>query len=92
MRFGKLLLALSLILGACAEQSFAAGKRSSSPSRGTGSKSSSTPVRSYTRSNGKSVQSYKRSTGDRSFSNNYSTKGNVNPKTGKAGTRVTPKK
>ena len=47
-------------------------------------------VRGYTKSNGTYVRGHYRSRPDGNFGNNWSTKGNVNPYTGKAGTRVTP--
>jgi hypothetical protein len=47
-------------------------------------------VGGYTRKDGTYVESYHRSAPDRNFYNNWSTKGNVNPYTGKAGTKVTP--
>jgi hypothetical protein len=87
---------LSLTL--CAPVAFAGGSRrgsgsarSRSISPGTGSKSSSSRVHGYTRSNGTRVESHRRTTPEGSFRNNYSTKGNVNPHTGKSGTRVTPR-
>lgn len=43
-------------------------------------------VRGHYRSNGTYVQGYHRSHSDGMKYNNYSTKGNVNPYTGKAGT------
>jgi hypothetical protein len=55
---------------------------------GTGSKSSYERVNGYTTKDGKQVDSYNRSTVDASFNNNWSTKGNVNPLTGKKGSRV----
>jgi hypothetical protein len=65
------------------------GSRSSSRSgSGTGSRSSSTGIRGYTRSNGTRVQSHRRSASDGNFRNNYSTRGNVNPHTGKSGTKT----
>jgi len=64
--------------------------RSPSYSPGTGSKASSTYGHGYMRKNGTSVEGYRRSTPDHSFENIWSTKGNVNPYTGKMGTRVTP--
>jgi hypothetical protein len=64
------------------------GSRSSSRSgSGTRSRSSSTAVRAYTRKNGTIVQSHRRSASDGNFHNNYSTRGNVNPQTGKSGTK-----
>lgn len=43
-------------------------------------------VNGYTRSNGTHVDGYHRSSPDGNPYNNYSTKGNVNPYTGKVGT------
>jgi hypothetical protein len=74
------------------------GGSRSSPSRtfrsspGTGSRSSSVHVRGYTRSNGTVVQPHRRSAADGRFSNNWTTRGNVNPYTGRAGSRVTPRR
>lgn len=42
-------------------------------------------VKSYFKKSGTYVQSYYRSNNDRYKSNNYSTKGNINPYTGKKG-------
>jgi hypothetical protein len=47
-------------------------------------------VSGYTKSNGTHVAPYYRSSPNGSFSDNWSTKGNFNPHTGKEGTRVTP--
>jgi hypothetical protein len=47
-------------------------------------------VRGYYRSNGTYVQPHYRSAPDGNFYNNWSTKGNVNPYTGKRGTKATP--
>ena len=47
-------------------------------------------VKGYYRSNGTYVQPHMRSSPDGNFSNNWSTVGNVNPYTGKAGTKTTP--
>jgi hypothetical protein len=44
-------------------------------------------VHSYTRSDGTSVEPHYRSPQDGDRSNNWSTKGNVNPYTGQAGTK-----
>jgi len=74
---------------------FAKGSRSTrshtSPSTGTGSKSSSTTVRGYTTRKGTHVNPYHRSTPDGTQKNNYSTKGNVNPYSGKPGTKEATK-
>lgn len=61
--------------------------RSYSTSSGTGSSSSSHSVRGYTKRNGTYVAPYRKSNPDRTQRNNYSTKGNVNPYTGKGGTK-----
>lgn len=63
-----------------------------SPGPGTGAKSQSTQVRSYTKKDGTHVQAAKRSTADKNFNNNWSTKGNSNPSTGKRGSQVEPPK
>jgi hypothetical protein len=47
-------------------------------------------VRGYFRKNGTYVRPHYRSNPDGNFYNNWSTKGNMNPYTGKPGTRVTP--
>lgn len=64
--------------------------RISAPAPGTGSKVSSSSVGSYIKRDGTPVNSYRRTTGDTKFENNYSTKGNSSPYSGKDGTKVTP--
>ncbi|QGX93152.1 hypothetical protein EFZ10_10255 [Tatumella sp. TA1] len=54
---------------------------------GTGSSYSHSRASGYMRSNGIHVNSYERTTRDSTQLNNYSTKGNYNPSTGKIGTR-----
>ena len=54
---------------------------------GTGSSSSSHAVRGYTTRRGTYVAPHRQTNPDHTQRNNYSTKGNVNPWTGKAGTR-----
>lgn len=54
---------------------------------GTGSSSSSHAVRGYTTKRGTYVAPHRQTDPDHTQRNNYSTKGNVNPWTGKAGTR-----
>ncbi len=44
-------------------------------------------VKGYTKKNGTYVSGYKRTGADKTKSNNYSTKGNINPYTGKKGTK-----
>jgi hypothetical protein len=100
-------LLLSLILltvGGFAKGRSSAPRRSTSKS--TVTKKSSAPqstgttvhkrrsdvtVHGYTTKNGKQVQSYKRTAPNGTQKDNFSTKGNVNPYTGKKGTK-TPKK
>jgi tetratricopeptide (TPR) repeat protein len=47
-------------------------------------------VRGYTKSNGTYVGPHMRSATDGKFSNNWSTRGNVNPYTGEPGTKLSP--
>jgi hypothetical protein len=54
-------------------------------------KSSDKSVKGYTKKNATHVQSYKRTAPNGTAKDNFSTKGNVNPYTGKKGTK-TPKK
>jgi len=70
--------------------------RGGSSSRSSGSRttstsshgsSSSTTVRGHTRKDGTYVPAHKRSNPDGSKTNNWSSKGNVNPYTGKQGTQ-----
>lgn len=90
-----LILALTLVSPGFASSHHSDGSRSSRSSssrsgyssRGTGSKSSSTTVSGYTKRNGTHVNSYHRTTPDSTQRNNYSAKGNVNPYTGKKGTK-----
>lgn len=56
---------------------------------GTGSNYSSNHVNGYVKKDGTYVAPHERSTSDKKFDNNWSTKGNDNPTTGKDGTRVT---
>jgi hypothetical protein len=67
--------------------SHSGGSHSSKAATGTGSKSQREHVSGYTRKNGTHVATHDRSTKDSTKRNNWSTKGNVNPETGKAGTK-----
>jgi hypothetical protein len=61
---------------------------SSTKSIGYGSTNSSTEsVHGYTTKNGTYVAPYHRTTADHTKNNNFSTKGNLNPYTGKKGTK-----
>ena len=55
--------------------------------RGGGKSGGSVSVKGHARKDGTYVQPHKRSASDGSKINNWSTKGNVNPYTGKRGTR-----
>lgn len=57
---------------------------------GAFSKGSNVHVNGYFRSNGTYVQPHYRTAPDHNFYNNWSTKGNVNPYTGKVGTKEYP--
>jgi hypothetical protein len=61
--------------------------RSHSGTTGTGASSSSHAVRGYTTRRGTYVAPHRQTNPDHTQRNNYSTRGNVNPWTGKAGTR-----
>ncbi len=63
------------------------GGHSHMPSSGTGAKASHTHVKGYTKKDGTYVAPHDRSTADHTKDNNWSTKGNTNPETGKAGTK-----
>ena len=65
----------------------ASGHRSTMPSYGTGAKSSHEHVHGYTKHDGTYVAPHNRSTSDHTKNNNWGTKGNYNPDTGKAGTK-----
>ncbi|NVD69590.1 hypothetical protein HUX88_03335 [Duganella sp. BJB1802] len=54
---------------------------------GNGAKSQHIHVGGYTKKNGTQVAAHDRSTKDGTKDNNWSTKGNVNPETGKAGAK-----
>lgn len=84
---------LALGLGSTAEAGRRGGGGASHSSRGhsgmsgTGSSSSSHAVRGYTTRRGTHVAPHHQTHPDHTQRNNYSTRGNVNPWTGKAGTR-----
>lgn len=63
---------------------------SSSYSPDTGNKPDSTYVRGHKTKNGTYVKAHRRSNPDKNFNNNWSTKGNDNPYTGKEGSKLTP--
>ena len=63
------------------------GFHSTKAATGTGAKAAHEHVSGYTTKNGTHVAAYDRSTKDGNKANNWSTKGNTNPETGKAGTK-----
>jgi hypothetical protein len=72
--------------GGSAPSSRSSSQRSSGAS-GTGSSSSSHAVGGYTKKNGTQVAPHRQTDPDGTQRNNYSTRGNVNPSTGKVGTK-----
>lgn len=54
---------------------------------GTGTNSKITHVKEYTKRNGTRVKSYDRTSKDDTKADNWSAKGNINPETGRIGTR-----
>ena len=84
-------LAFSLPLEVLAKGGGGHGGRTSTGSKKstgtTTSKGSETSVRGYTRKDGTYVAPHQRTTPDSNKGNNWSTKGNVNPYTGKPGTK-----
>jgi hypothetical protein len=89
-------LMLAIVLPAAAKGGHSTGNSSHSsyshsysakPSTGTGSKSEHEHVDGYTRKDGTHVNAHERTTADGTKTNNWTTKGNVNPYTGKAGTQ-----
>jgi hypothetical protein len=86
---GSLIVALSLMTSP-AEAGRGGGHSSvshSSGMRGTGSSSSSHAVRGYTTKRGSYVAPHRQTNGDHTQLNNYSTKGNYNPSSGKTGSK-----
>lgn len=65
------------------------GHHSSSIGPGTGSNPSHNHVGGYVKHDGTYIAPHERSKSDGKFNNNWSTKGNDNPQTGKDGTKVT---
>lgn len=84
----SILAAALLAVAVTALPSHAKGKHGAA-GPGTGSKTESTAIHGYVKKDGTTVQSHQRSKADKEFENNWSTKGNQNPTTGKEGTVVT---
>ena len=87
-------LIVAIALHVASSTAFAkGGTLSSAAAPGTGAKSTSTHVKGYVKKDGTYVAPHSKSTPDKKFENNWTTKGNDNPRTGADGTRVTePKK
>lgn len=84
------LISISACLISLDAEARSGGGRSSghaSSIRSTGSIGHSHSVRSYTRRDGTLVQAHRATNRDHSKLNNWSVKGNVNPHTGKPGTK-----
>lgn len=88
----KLFLAVAVISIAISANSFAKGGASRSSTSYSSPSTSSHSVRSYSRRNGTYVPSHRATDRDSSKFNNYSTRGNVNPYTGRVGTKDPYKK
>lgn len=85
----KLLIAVAAL---CFALPAFAGKHSSTTkaetkAEGTGAKAEHEHVDAYTKKDGTVVKAHDRTTKDDTKDNNWSTKGNVNPETGKPGTK-----
>lgn len=81
-------IAGTIVLAVCMSASaFAKGQRSSIPPAGTGSKSTHSHVTGHVKRDGTYVAPHGRSTPDRAKNNNWSTKGNSNPETGRPGAK-----
>lgn len=89
LRFLKRSIVFATLIAISATTGFAASRGSGA--KGTGSKHSSTTARGYTTKAGTSVSSYKKTTSDSTQKNNYSAKSNLNPHTGKTGTKIPTK-
>lgn len=63
------------------------GGHSGGRSYSSGKSGGHVSVKGYVKKNGKYVSGYKRTSADKTKVNNFSTRGNVNPYTGKEGTK-----
>ena len=84
------LVGLTILAPACSAIAQRSGARGSSSYAVPSYNSGSVPIRGYIRANGTYVQPSFRSAPDKDFYNNWTTNGNVNPYTGKEGTKSTP--
>ena len=88
-KFQTVIVVLTIATVATFAAAKGGGRHSNSVGPGTGSSSSSTPVHGYTKKDGSYVEPHQRSTPDKKFENNWTTKGNENPHTGKDGSQLT---
>ncbi len=86
----KLSLIIAAALLAATVPALARGGHSSGGSRSHSSSPGFHYTRTYTTRRGTTVLGHYDTNPDKHFNNNWSTKGNVNPFTGKDGTKVTP--
>ena len=82
----KTILMLVMLVGV-ADAGHGHGGGGHSRGSGTGASSSSHSVRGYTTKRGTYVAPHRQSNADHTQHNNWSTKGNTNPVTGRAGTK-----
>lgn len=85
----KLFIAVVVVIGALGMAEARSHRSYDSWDTGSGSKAESEHVGGYTKDNGTYVAPYERTTRDNTLDNNYSTRGNENPWTGKTGTGQT---
>jgi hypothetical protein len=85
-----LLLSLMLVIGS-AGSLFAVVRHPAKKTTTNASKSSVRTVKGYTKKNGTHVQTHKRTAPNSTAKDNFSTKGSVNPYTGKKGTKTAQK-
>ena len=92
MKNATLVITFALILSSSTVMA-KGGSHSGAATPGTGSKSTSTHVNGYVKKDGTYIAPHSKSTPDKTFENNWTTKGNENPTTGTSGSRVNePKK
>ena len=89
LRIAAMLLLASMLVPSFAEARGGGGGHGSS-GHGAGSSSSSHSVRGYTKRNGTYVAPSHATNPNRTQRDNFSARGNVNPYTGKVGTKTVP--
>ena len=90
MKLALLAVAVAVVMSISPVPLMAKGsKGGGAPAPGTGPTGTSTHVNGYVKKDGTYVAPHQNSTPDKTFENNWTTKGNNNLHTGKDGTRVT---